>query len=107
MDVDDDDFGNDDAAFEEDVFADDNDDIWGDDDELCYDEQKRIDHDEKDCEAIIQTALEKQRLAQSKLESCWKCDKCYFLLVSISVHSLCLALSLTLHTATIRRKPSV
>eukprot|EP01083_Nonionella_stella_P275362 935134_1 len=69
------------VEFEEDNdgFNDDGDD-WGDDDDLCYDEQKTIQHnEEEDCEEILKRALEKRRLAQSKLDSFWKCGKCQFL----------------------------
>eukprot|EP01084_Bolivina_argentea_P136499 240396_1 len=67
--------------FEEDddnVFEDD--DGWGDDDELCYDDQKVIEiKDEESSEQMLKRAMEKRRLAQSKLDSFWKCGKCEFL----------------------------
>ena len=83
-DGDDDDGFVDDADFEDDdAFEDDEDggDGWGDEDELCFDDQKRIEiTEEEDCQAMLQRALEKRRLAQSKLEEFWKCGKCAFLL---------------------------
>merc|ERR1719334_920605 len=71
----------DDDAFDDAFDDDDNGDGWGDDDdELCYDDQKTIEYDEEeDCAAVLKRALEKRRLANSKLEAFWKCGKCQFL----------------------------
>ena len=72
-DGDDGDFDDDDGGFDDGG-------DWGDDDELCYDEQKKIDiMEEEDSQAMLKRAMEKRRLAQSKLESFWKCGKCQFL----------------------------
>eukprot|EP00486_Rosalina_sp_Unknown_P012059 CAMPEP_0201592148 /NCGR_PEP_ID=MMETSP0190_2-20130828/190116_1 /ASSEMBLY_ACC=CAM_ASM_000263 /TAXON_ID=37353 /ORGANISM="Rosalina sp." /LENGTH=310 /DNA_ID=CAMNT_0048050781 /DNA_START=62 /DNA_END=991 /DNA_ORIENTATION=+ len=74
-DFDDGDFEDDDGAFGDGDGGD-----WGDGDELCYDEQKKIDiMEEEDSQAMLKRAMEKRRLAQSKLESFWKCGKCQFL----------------------------
>merc|ERR1719410_927445 len=77
---DDDTFDDDDDDIAFDSNDDDDGDGWGDDDDLCYDDQKTIDIEkEEDCEQMLKRALEKRRLAQSKLESFWRCGKCDFL----------------------------